>query len=95
MGFNANFDQTNHGPGYSTKYPDGFDRCVALPVHPDSSNVFLKTFQTKFWNNVKSEIMNHNIPVMHCVLKGPEKGDEDEYQWLISFSVLEQKLSIH
>nr|XP_034326957.1 uncharacterized protein LOC117689513 [Crassostrea gigas] len=92
MNFNINFDQTNRGPCFSTNYPEKFDRCYAIPVHPDSTNVFLKTFQTKFWNNVKSEIMSHNIPVMHCVPKGPEKGDGGGYQWLISFSVLEQKI---
>lgn len=36
--------------------------------------------------------MNKNITVMHCVPKGPEKGDENGYQWLISFSVLEKKI---
>nr|XP_034326962.1 uncharacterized protein LOC109620908 isoform X2 [Crassostrea gigas] len=90
--FNVNFDHRNRGPCFSTNYPDGFDRCYAISVHPDSSNVFLKTFQTKFWNDVKLDIMNHNITVMHCVPKGPEKGDEDGCQWLISFSVLEQKI---
>ena len=89
---NVNFDLTNRGPSFSTNYPGGFDRCYALPLHPDSSNVFLKTFQTKFWNDVKSEIIKDNITVMHCVPKGPEKGDEDGHQWLISFSVLEQKI---
>uniref|UniRef100_A0A8W8I4C1 Mab-21-like HhH/H2TH-like domain-containing protein n=1 Tax=Magallana gigas TaxID=29159 RepID=A0A8W8I4C1_MAGGI len=92
MNFNVNFDLTNRGPSFSTNYPDGFDRCHALPIHPDSSNVFLKTFQTKFWNDVKSEIIKDNITVMHCVPKGPEKGDEDGHQWLISFSVIEQKI---
>lgn len=92
VGFNANFDQTNRGPCYSTNYPDGFDRCVALPIHCDSSNEFLKTFKTKIWSDVKSEIIERNITVMHCVPKGPEKGDEDGHQWLISFSILEQKI---
>lgn len=92
VGFNANFDQTNRGPCYSTNYPSGFDRCVALPISHDSSNRFLKTFKTKIWNDVKSEIIKNNITVMHCVPKGPEKGDEDGHQWLISFSILEQKI---
>uniref|UniRef100_A0A8W8I376 Mab-21-like HhH/H2TH-like domain-containing protein n=2 Tax=Magallana gigas TaxID=29159 RepID=A0A8W8I376_MAGGI len=91
-GFNVNFDQTIRGPCYSTNFPDGFDCCYALPVHPDSSNVFLRTFKTKFWNGVKLEIMNKNITVMHCVPKGPEKGDDDGHQWLISFSILEQNI---
>lgn len=47
IGFNVNFDQTNRGPCYSTNYPDGFDCCHALPVHPDSSNVFLKKNENK------------------------------------------------
>lgn len=88
--FNENVDHTNRGPCLSTKYPDGFDRCVALPVHIDSSNRFLKTFHTTFWNSVKSKILNDRVTVMHCVPKGPEKGDEEERQWLISFSVLER-----
>lgn len=29
---------------------------------------------------------------MHCVPKGPEKGDEEGRQWLISFCVLEQNI---
>lgn len=47
IGFNVNFDQTNRGPCYSTNYPDGFDCCHALPVHPDSSNAFLKKNENK------------------------------------------------
>nr|XP_034325530.1 uncharacterized protein LOC109617696 [Crassostrea gigas] len=92
VAFNVNFDETNHGPCFSTNYPDGYDRCYALSVHPDYSNAFLKTFKTKFWNDIKIEILNDNITVMHCVPKGPVNGDEDGYQWLISFSVLEQKI---
>lgn len=48
IGLNVKFDQTNQGPCYSTNYPDGFDCCHALLVHPDSSNVFLKKMETKF-----------------------------------------------
>lgn len=62
-------------------------------MHPDSSNVFLKTFKTKFRNDVHLKIMNKNIRVFHCVPKGQENGDKDGHQWLISFSVLEQKNS--
>lgn len=90
--FNKNFDFTSRGPCLSTKYPGEFDRCYAFPIHPDSCVSFLKTFQTKFWNDVKSRIIVEKITVMHCVPKGPEKGDEDGYQWLISFSVLEQHI---
>ncbi|XP_052702548.1 uncharacterized protein LOC128179091 [Crassostrea angulata] len=92
VAINVNFDQRNHGPCFSTNYPDGFDRCHAIVIHPDSSNVFLQTFETKFWNDVKMKIINQNIPVMHCVPKGPVNGDENGHQWLISFSVLEQKI---
>lgn len=84
---NVNFDQTNHGPCFSTNYPDGYDRCYALSVHPDYSNAFLKTFKTKFWNDIRMNIIKHNIKIMHCVPKGPEKGDEEGHQWSISFSV--------
>lgn len=42
------------------------------------------------WNSVKSRIINNRITVMHCVPKGPEKEDDEERQWLISFSVLER-----
>lgn len=88
--FNENVDHTNRGPCLSTKYPDGFDRCIALPIHIDSSNRFLKTFHTSFWNSVKSRLINNRITVMHCVPKGPENKDDEERQWLISFSVLER-----
>lgn len=90
--FNQNVDHTNRGPCLSTKYPRGFDRCRALPIHIDSSKKFLKNFHTKFWNSVKSKIINESITVMHCVPKGPEKGDEEGRQWLISFCVLEQNI---
>lgn len=30
-----------------TKYPSGLDSFDAFPVHPDSSNKFVKIFQTK------------------------------------------------
>lgn len=46
--FNENVDHTNRGPCLSTKYPDGFDRCIALPIHINSSDRFLKTFHTTF-----------------------------------------------
>lgn len=90
--FNKNVDHTNRGPCLSTKYPKGFDWCRALPLHIDSSKKFLKNFHTKFWNSVKSKIINDRITVMHCVPKGPERGDDEGRQWLISFSVLEQKI---
>lgn len=44
--FYTNSDQINRGPCFSTKYQEGYGFCYALPVHPDSSNKFLKTFQT-------------------------------------------------
>lgn len=87
---NTNSVQINQGPCFSTKYPVGFDLCHALPVHPDSSKKFLKTFQTKLWNGVKLGTINDRTTVMHCVPKGPEQGDDVGLQWLISFSVLEQ-----
>lgn len=82
--FNTNSDQINRGPCFSTKYPEGFDLCYALPVHPDSSNKFLKTFQTKFWNGVQWRIIIDRITVMHCVPKGPDHWDDEGLQWLIS-----------
>lgn len=92
ISINGNFDRTIRGPCFSTKYPSGLDSCDSLPVHPNSSNKFLKTFQTKFWNCITSQVIIENSTVMHCVPKGPEKGDEEGMQWLVSFSVLEQKI---
>lgn len=92
ISFNGNFDRTIRGPCFSTKYPTGLDSCDAFQVHPDSSNKFLKTFEKNFWNSIKSQVIHENITVMHCVPKGPEKGDEEGMQWLVSFSVLEQKI---
>ncbi|XP_056023123.1 uncharacterized protein LOC130055235 [Ostrea edulis] len=70
----------------------GFDSCHAFPIHVISSNEFLKRFSTKFWNNVKSKIIEKNITVMHVVPKGPPEGDIEGIVWLKSFSVLEQHI---
>lgn len=87
---NGRSDEHIHGPCNSLNYPNAYDRCSAFPIHPDFSNKFLQSFSTKFWNNVKSKVINESIPVMHCVAKGPEMGEDYGTQWLISFSVLEQ-----
>lgn len=90
MSFNSNPDKHIHGPCVSTVHGNGLDSCYAYPIHPNFSNVFLKGLFTKFWNNVKLKIINESVTVMHCVPKGPEYGDDEGFQWLISFSVLEQ-----
>lgn len=92
LSFNTNSDIHFHGPCVSTAYgnENGFDQCHALPIHTAFSNDFLKNVSAKFWNNVKTKVINESITVMHCVPKGPEKGDDEGHQWLISFCVLEQ-----
>lgn len=89
---NSNSDIHVHGPCVSTAHgnQNGFDDCHAIPIHTDFSNAFLKNLTTKFWNNVKTKVINENVTVMHCVPKSPENGDDEGHQWLISFCVLEQ-----
>ncbi|XP_056023171.1 uncharacterized protein LOC125651346 [Ostrea edulis] len=84
-------DTRINGPCHTMDSP-GFDSCHALPIHTISSNEFLKRFSTKFWNNVKSKIIEKNITVMHVVPKGPPEGDIEGIEWLKSFSVLEQHI---
>lgn len=55
INYNKNFDLTNRGPSFSTKYPGGFDRCYAFPLHPDSSNTFLKKNSDKILEQCKIE----------------------------------------
>lgn len=90
LSYNSNPDKHIHGPCVSTVHGSGLDNCYAFPIYPKFSNEFLKRFFTKFWNNVKLKVIRKSITVMHCVPKGPEYGDEEGLQWLISFSVLEQ-----
>lgn len=94
LSINSNSDIHVHGPCVSTAYgnENGFDQCNAFPIHTDFSNAFLKTFLTKFWNDVKTKVIKENITVMHCVPKCPEKGDNEGLQWLISFTILEQHI---
>lgn len=73
---NGRSDEYIHGPCNSLNYPNAYDRCSAFPIHPDFSNKFLQSFSTKFWNNVKYKVIYESIPVMHCVAKGPEMGDD-------------------
>lgn len=48
ISINGNFDRTiRDSCFFKTKYPTGLDSFDALPVHPDSSNKFVKIFQTK------------------------------------------------
>lgn len=89
---NKNPDTRIHGPCIRSDSPIGFDMCYTLPIDPISSNEFLKEFQTKFWNNVKEEVLEKNITVMHVAPKSPPEGDTKGFQWLKSFAVLEQRI---
>lgn len=86
-----NISLTIHGPCVQTY---NYDVCYALPIHPDSSKEFFETFTKRsvFWKRVLSNVIRKRMTVMHCVPKGPEEGDNEGTQWLISFSSLEQHI---
>lgn len=58
LSFNFNSDKHIHGPCVSTAHVNSFNNCYALHNHPNFSNVFLKIFCTKFWNNVKLQVID-------------------------------------
>ncbi|XP_062605286.1 uncharacterized protein LOC134267087, partial [Saccostrea cucullata] len=83
--FNKCTDITSHGPCITSYIQKEYDVCYCFPIHPISSNKILRNFSTKFWNNLKSRLLEKRVTLMHVVPKGPTKGDVKGIQWLKSF----------